>query len=408
MTEADLHPIDFEADPRSPPTPRPGFDWHAPCVGVVAAGPERQADAGRRATLGPVEPSGRHAVECGGDSLQRAMLAASQYGVRRPNGGGALADADQAIAVSDSNVLALFDRAFALFLLGRFDEAWPAYEARWRLPEAAPMPASHPTWSGGPLSGRTVCVEAEQGLGDLVQFARYLGPLADRGARVVVRCPTRAVRLIATARRVHRVVPQKDPAPSADLSIPIMSLPYRLGTGADLLGGSVPYLRPAWGGPRQRNVLHAGLCWAGKPTHRNDRHRSAPLEALLPLLAVPGIRWVSLQMGPAALDLRRVGCAALVQDAQHGQRDLADAAHLVASLDLVIAVDTMVAHLAGALGVPVWLLLSTPHDWRWAAGGATPWYPSMRIFRQTETSDWRDVVSACTQRLRKVVRKTGP
>ena len=241
----------------------------------------------------------------------------------------------------------------------------------------------------------TVIIHAEQGVGDTLQFARFI-PLAGALARVVVACPPSLKVLLETLPNVAEVAVGK-PVPRYDKHCPLMSLPAILGIGVERFAGSVPYLRadPAtvsiWRerlaelpGPR------VGVVWAGNPVYPADRKRSMPFAVLAPLLALPGVSFVSLQMGEAAA----AGLGRFAFDAAPLIGDYADTAALMMALDLIISVDTSAAHLAGALGRPVWLLNRADTDWRWLLERSdTPWYPSMRIFRQPVPGDWASVVS---------------
>ncbi|HEY9015108.1 MAG TPA: glycosyltransferase family 9 protein, partial [Gemmatimonadales bacterium] len=233
----------------------------------------------------------------------------------------------------------------------------------------------------------------EQGLGDTLQFVRYAPMVKERGAgQVLLLAQPALVRLLAGTPGLDSVVTEGAPRPRFDCHAPLLSLPRLFGTTLETIPAEFPYLVVPEGGSTlrpDRANLAVGICWAGKPTHKNDHNRSAGLEPFMTLLEEPGIDFYSLQKGPRAADLITSGAAALVRDLSGHIDDFADTARFIKQLDLVITVDTAVAHLAGALGVPVWVALSAVIDWRWMRGRSdSPWYSSMRLFRQKSPGDW--------------------
>lgn len=307
----------------------------------------------------------------------------------------ALSCYEQAVALDPEFAEAHTNRAMTWLRLGDFERGWPEYEWRFRRKDFAVKEHPWPRWDGQPLEGRRLLVCAEQGLGDAIQFVRYLPLLEQQGATVFFEGPPRLAPLLEprwTQKPEHGV----------DFQVSLLSLPYRLGTKLASIPASVPYLRVA---PeplarsrekfRNENRYKVGLVWAGNPDHRHDRLRSLAVEQLEPLLETPGVAFYSLQRGwrtPAGLPIE-----ALEQEAG----TLADTAADVLQLDLVISVDTMVAHLAGALGRPVWVLLSFLPDWRWMLDREdSPWYPTMRLFRQRRPGDWSEVIRRVAEALR--------
>jgi tetratricopeptide (TPR) repeat protein len=293
-----------------------------------------------------------------------------------------------------------FGQAFSLLLAGDMARGWEGYEWRWRLKDhAPPREFGRPVWQGEDIRGLRLFVYAEQGAGDCIQFARYLPELARRGAKVILECPRSLVRLLSRLEGLEQVVASGDATPAFDLSCAIMSLARCFKATINSIPASVPYLRSPGQIPELPRVAKAvgdglkiGLVWAGNPSLQNDRHRSIPLEMMQPLLARTGATFYSLQVqhretsGPHPSQSRWVDLSPLISD-------YADTAALAGQLDLVISVDTSVAHLAGALGRPVWLLLPYAPDWRWLLGRAdSPWYPTMRLFRQPQPGDWAAVV----------------
>jgi tetratricopeptide (TPR) repeat protein len=299
--------------------------------------------------------------------------------------------------------------AMILLLTGRWAEAWAPYEARWQLGDPAAQRRRFPQslWTGEqPVAGKTILLHAEQGFGDTVQFCRYASLVAAQGARVVLEVQPPLVRLLARLPGVAQVVAAGDVLPDFDLHCPLMSLPRAFATTPETVPASVPYLtagpshQAAW-----RDALaplpgrRVGLVWAGSArawlphAAALDRRRSMRLADMAPLAAVRGCSFVSLQLGPPAAQLNEPPAGLLVHQVAEALGDFADTAALVANLDLVIAVDTAVAHLAGALGRPVWLLNRFDTCWRWLLGREdSPWYPTLRQFRHDGREDWPNVM----------------
>jgi FkbM family methyltransferase len=310
----------------------------------------------------------------------------------------AVAEIDEGIRLEPGNVGFRWDRALNLLMLGDLARGFAEYEVRWKLPHNPPPRITAPEWKGEPLEGKTILIWSEQGFGDTLQFIRYAPMVKARGAaRVILLAQPALVRLLSGANGIDAVVTEGMPHPAYDCHAPLLSLPRLMGTTLETIPADCPYLKPAkGGGPTLRRSeqvrLQVGICWAGKPTHKNDHNRSAGIEPFLALLDDPEIAFYSLQKGPRAADLVTSGAAALVEDLSAQIDDFADTARVLKQLDLVITVDTAVGHLAGALGVPVWVALPVTIDWRWMRGRSdSPWYPSMRLFRQTRPGDWSSV-----------------
>ena len=313
-----------------------------------------------------------------------------------------------AIAIAPEYADAHWNLGLALLMEGDFEAGWREYEWRRRIPDFAMRRLRAPAWDGGPLGGRTLLVHAEQGLGDAVQFARYLGLAAAAGGPVVFACPPALGRLFSALGGCECVVSHDDDLPRFDVQAPLMSLPGLLDPDLRAAAALAPYLRPepdlveAWRARLGRGPgLRIGICWQGNPGYHADRRRSIPMAQFAALARLEGVRLFSLQKGPGADQL-----AALAGEAGSGPAPIedlgpaldeggdafVDTAAVLASLDLVIASDTALPHLAGALGRDVWLLLAANPDWRWGrAGEETPWYPSMRLFRQRRPGDWEGV-----------------
>ena len=312
--------------------------------------------------------------------------------------------------VGDAN--AMWNLAVLTLLRGDLREGFRLFEHRKRVqsPFAVKRHFDVPEWDGSPLDGCTVLLHAEQGIGDLVQFVRFAPFVRARGAaRVILACPPAAVDLLRGAPGVDEVIALGALLPRVDVHAYLMSLPYFFDTTLEAVPADVPYLSaaPRSAGLRPRgDGLRVGLAWAGNPSHQRDRVRSMTLATLAPLLEVPGVSFHSLQRDAAAAELAQDADAPIV-DLALDLPALTDMASAIAALDLVITVDTAVAHLAGALNVPVWLMLSHVPDWRWMLGrDDSPWYPSMRLVRQPRVGDWAAVVDALATALRKAAGGT--
>jgi tetratricopeptide (TPR) repeat protein len=302
-----------------------------------------------------------------------------------------------------------YNLALAYLRQGRYREGWIHHEYRWDFCELKLRRRGFvaPQWEGEPLHGETILLHAEQGLGDTLQFVRYAPLVAERGGRVILEVQPRLTRLLRGLPGVHQVVTRGEPLPEFAWQCPLMSLPLAFGTTMDTIPLCIPYLRAdaaetqamreRWAG----EGLRVGVAWAGNPQHRSDEQRSMPLRALLPLADVPGIQWVSLQKGPACAQMQALIGQFPLLDASSSCRDFAETAALAATLDLVLSVDTSLAHLAGAMGLPLWIALPRLADWRWMEEGEhCAWYPTAKLFRQTKDGDWTGPVQSMADELR--------
>ncbi len=318
----------------------------------------------------------------------------------------------QATALAPHLAEAHRDEALLLLLLGRFREGWSKYEWRWRAPTIGADPIPGPRWQGETIAARTILLQAEQGFGDTLQFLRYVPMVAARGGKVVLRLPSSLTGLRGNAMSAaSRVVSLDEPLPQYDRHAPLLSLPNIFATTLDTIPNPGRYLDPP---PHQvehwrRQIgafrgIRVGLMWAGNPTHENDHYRSMRFADLLPLFAVEPVRFYSLQVGDRGMDVR-LGNSRVI-DLSASLTDFGVTAGAIDALDLVITVDTAVAHLAGALGRPVWLLLPHIPDWRWLLGrDDSPWYPAMRLFRQQARGDWAGVIDDVRRELERLVRR---
>jgi tetratricopeptide (TPR) repeat protein len=308
---------------------------------------------------------------------------------------------ERAIQLNPDCADAHFGRGMLFMSQGDFARGWAGYEWRLRGPGAAHRTRvfPQPVWQGETsLDGKTILVHAEQGFGDTLQFCRYALLLGARGASVILQVPPPLKSLLSTLRGPVQVVAPGDALPAFDCHCPLLSLPHVFRTDLQGIPNHTPYLYPddmlvqRWqdvlGSKRQ---LRVGLAWSGNPEHVNDRSRSIELATLTPLLEVDA-EWISLQEDVRERDARVLDDSGMIRAGEE-VGDFADMAALVQSLDLVITVDTSVAHLAGALGRPVWILLRDPAEWRWMRDRAdSPWYPSARLFRQQTAGGWQDVI----------------
>jgi tetratricopeptide (TPR) repeat protein len=335
---------------------------------------------------------------------------------------------DLAIGLAPEDADIHYSLAAGLLRQGRLEDGWREYEWRFRIGQAGNSLSSfvtNPPWRGEPAAGRTLMLFPEQGLGDTIQFARYATLIAERGMRVVVAAQGPLVRLLQTLPGVAegkvQVINQIGNYPPYDLHCPMLSLPRAFGT----VLGTVPKASPYLAVPREADLawadlawadhpaplpsagaapLRVGIVWGGNARHINDGRRSLALSALSPLFRLPGVQWFSLQAGDRATEIQTAPPDQLpdggILDLAPRLTDFAETAAAVARLDLVISADTAVAHLAGAMGRPVWVMLPRSPDWRWlAAGTRSPWYPSMRLFRQDQSCRWPAVVASVTDAL---------
>jgi tetratricopeptide (TPR) repeat protein len=318
----------------------------------------------------------------------------------------ALASYDRAVAIAPDHAEAQTNRAFLLLLTGDLARGWPAYEWRRKLPSWVERGFTQAEWSGEDIAGKRLLLHAEQGFGDTIQFARYAAQAAMRGADVVLEVQPSLKPLLGGLFGVEVVAAGRDQLPAFDLHCPLLSLPRLFATTPATLPGGDPYIGApadriaAWTPRLPADGMRVGLAWSGHPNNARDHERSIPFARLAPLIDVPGTRFVSLQKDirtADADDFRR--CGKLI-DLRGEMRDFADTAAVIAQLDLVITVDTAAAHLAGAMGKPVWVLLPRVPDFRWLLDRATsPWYPRARLFRKGQADTWDAVIAAVAAEL---------
>jgi tetratricopeptide (TPR) repeat protein len=310
----------------------------------------------------------------------------------------------QALAIDPSYADGHWNLALSLLACGDYREGWQEYE--WRFKKSNPVPERHftrPQWDGSPLEGGTILLHCEQGFGDTIQFIRYATLVARQGGRVVVECQSPALkRLVAGVEGVSAVVAATEPLPFFDFHAPLLSLPLIFRTMLADIPAELPYLHAdpgevaTWGARLgSSTALKVGLVWAGRRNLALNRKRTCNLDSFAPLAAVRDTIFYSLQVGDGAEQAAAPPAGMRLEDLTQHIRDFADTAALIANLDLVISIDTAVAHLAGAMGKPTWLLLPPAADWRWQADSkGTPWYPGMRLFRQSTAGGWQEVMGS--------------
>jgi tetratricopeptide (TPR) repeat protein len=307
-----------------------------------------------------------------------------------------------------------YNRGLLLLLLGDYERGWAEYEWRWRCkdnPDTREF--GRPKWVGEPIEKRTILVHAEQGFGDIIQFVRYVPAVAARSEKVFLAVPRPIVRLAENMPTLSAVLSQGDPAPKFDLHCPLLSLPHAFGTTMETIPNLVPYLTPpddasaAWAKRLPScSELKVGLVWSGNPASKLNPRRSIPLAMLEPLWGIAGVRWFSLQVGSVASDIELE--EAPIEDLSPLLTDFAETAAAIWHLDLVISVETAVAHLAGALGRPVWVPLAFVPAWRWLLDREdSPWYPTMRLFRQGRPGDWAGVIQRLADSLMQCPKSTA-
>jgi len=305
---------------------------------------------------------------------------------------------DKSLVAKADNVDVLWDRSLTRLVKGDFDPGWPEYEVRWRLKHNPPRKYAFPLWEGQEGRNLSLLVHHEQGLGDTLQFCRYLPMVAPKVGRLVLECQAELARLMTCLPGIAEVIPSGRQAPTCDYHVPLLNLPKYFKTNFGNIPAEIPYLQTPAGvtAPTVHRPagtkLAVGIVWAGKPSHNNDKNRSTSLDRFLCLADLPGVSLYSLQKGLRTADIQTIGAQALVQDIGSKLTDFAETSALLPQLDLIVAVDTAVIHLAGALGVPAFVLIPFTPDWRWLRGrDDTPWYPTVRLFRQSKPRDWDSV-----------------
>ncbi len=303
--------------------------------------------------------------------------------------------------------------AICHLLLGNFQRGWQEYEWRLKTKYVADSSLGVTRWNGQLLNGKKILINVEQGYGDTVQFVRYARNIKERGGDVTLMCQAALCPLLAGCAGIDRIVGQGDLAQHHDVETMLLSLPGIFQTSLETIPADVPYLHVPQGAgtqavatiTRHTGILRVGLVWAGGAHNPNDRPRSLKLKQFSDLFGIVGIKFFSLQKGDPAMELKSIP-ADTITDLDPYLEDFADTAAAIQELDLVISVDTAVAHVAGALGRPVWTLIPFVPDWRWLLTREdSPWYPTMRLFRQPTLGDWSSVITRITTQLTTLVQQ---
>jgi hypothetical protein len=318
---------------------------------------------------------------------------------------------ERAIELQPNYAQARFNLGMNLLQTGDYKRGLAEYEWRWQTGQFTPFRCPHPKWDGRPIPGKKLLIHTEQGAGDAIQFARYIPLAAERCGKLILVCREDLMPIFSTMPGIAEIrAAGQIGVAEFDVHVPLLSLPHLFGTTLETIPAEMPYIDVSAARRRKDNPAlelpdsgrpKVGIVWAGSATHRNDRHRSIPLKEFLPVLQTPGIAFFGLQKGERACDLAELPPEIQVQDLDPRLGDFGDLAVIVDQLDLAVSVDTSVAHVAGALGKPVWTLLSDVVDWRWGLEGeTTPWYPTMRLFRQTRLDDWAGVMERVAAELK--------
>jgi tetratricopeptide (TPR) repeat protein len=317
----------------------------------------------------------------------------------------------KALGLQPDYATARWNLALALLLTGNFREGWREYEWRWgtKYLSSSKRNFEQPLWTGPDIKGLTILLHAEQGLGDTFQFIRYAPLVAGRGAKVIFECYGHMASLMHSVEGIHQVIVSGEELPAFDVHCPLLSLPLAFDTTLETIPAAIPYisadisLADKWKDllKHDNSKLKIGIVWAGNPGFKQNRYRNIPLHFFVPVAGLPGVTLYSLQKGEEAGMAKDPPGDMKLVDYTSGINDFSDTAAFIENLDLVISVDTAVAHLAGAIGKPVWTLLPYSPEWRWLMYREdSPWYPTMRLFRQSSHMDWQSVIDGVIRELR--------
>jgi len=345
-----------------------------------------------------------------GDAETLNNLAFALQENRRPHE--ALPYYRKALQLDPGYTTAHWNLSLALLLTGNFREGWREYEWRWgtKYLLSSKRDFAQPLWDGSDLKGRTILLHAEQGFGDTFQFVRYAPLVAGLGANVVLECQKPVAALMQSVGGIQHVIARGEELPAFDIHCPLLSLPLAFDTTLETVPATVPYisadssLSAKW---RDRlkdddSEMKIGIAWAGNPGFKQNRYRNIPLHFFIPVAGLPGVSLYSLQKGEESAMANNPPGQMKVVDYTGDINDFSDTAAFMENLDLIISVDTAVAHLAGAMGKRVWTLLPFSPEWRWLLEREdSPWYPTMKLFRQSSKGDWASVIDRVVQELRR-------
>jgi tetratricopeptide (TPR) repeat protein len=328
----------------------------------------------------------------------------------------AVAEFDRSLALKPEYAQAHFNLGLALLLAGDYRRGWPEYDWRWRCRDFVTTPVPDAGWDGSPLDGRSILLHAEQGLGDAMQFIRFAPQVKARGGHIVVACPGLLIPLLSRCAGIDQLLDYRALTVKCDVEAPLLSIPGKLGTTLDTVPAEVPYLfgdpdlERRWRGELRRfRGFKIGIAWQGNRDHHEDRLRSVPLRLFAPL-AREGVCLISLQIGPGREQIDDEAGGFKIEELSPREEEASwtflDTAAVMKSLDLVVTVDSAVAHLAGGLGVPAWVALAFAPDWRWLLDREdSPWYPTLRLFRQRRPGDWDEVVGRMGEELTRLLER---
>lgn len=351
-------------------------------------------------------------------SYQKALLLNPTYADAYNNLGFTLQEKGQlnraiscykkALQLNPSLAAAHGHMALALLLRGDYEQGLKEYEWRWKTKYSCAREFSQPLWDGSDVKGLTILLHAEQGMGDTIQFIRFVPFVAERGARIIVECHKELTSLLKNIAGTGQIIAFGEQLPAFDLHCPLLSLPLLFGTTLETVPAKIPYIEAnpvlvqKWANKVQSDNANKriGLVWAGSPRYKENRNRSLSLNTFSSLSQIENITFYSLQKGEAAKQAENPPGGMHFIDLTKDINDFTDTAALIENLDLVISVDTAVTHLSGAMGKPVWTLIPFSPDWRWLLNREdSPWYPTMRLFRQPEIGDWESVIIKVTKEL---------
>jgi len=317
----------------------------------------------------------------------------------------ALLSFNRALELKPENADYQWDKALTLLTMGDFKNGFDQYESRWNLKRNPPRAFARPLWEGESLKNKTLLIYQEQGFGDMIQFARFIPSAKELGGRIYLEVQPELYNLFSTIPGVDLIFKKGEKITGFDFCIPMMSLFHRLKLSINSVSLKLPYLSPP--GKKSVNIprtnqknKNIGIVWAGKRSHKNDANRSCSFENFIDLLGIPNLSIYSLQKGDREAEFKEYGCDSLIIDLANKIKGFDDTASIISQLDLVISVDTATAHLAGALGTPVWVILPFSPDWRWMRKtNVSPWYPTMKLFRQKKPNEWNSVFSEIRKKL---------
>jgi hypothetical protein len=319
---------------------------------------------------------------------------------------------EQALLLDPDDADTHWNLAQLLLLTDQYERGWKEYEWRWKHPRFATAEGKFmaPRWQGEPLQGKRILIYAEQGFGDIIQFIRYASLISSSGAEVYAGVPRELERLIQSMPAIRKVVVEQTGVPAVDYHSPLLSVPRYLGTDFATIPSLVPYVRVddrIIGEWKQRlgdrgGKPRVGVAWAGNKHHENDRNRTCPFAELAPLWEVEGMSFVSLHKDGGDRSGGSSAINAPLRCFDEELTDFTETAGLIECLDLVVTIDSAVAHLAGALGKPVWTVLPFAPDWRWGVSrSTTPWYPTMVLYRQPAPLAWESILTTIADDLRR-------